>query len=74
MVAVSALLGLASLEPLLIVVVVVRREVGCFSPAPRGLLNPFLVDGLEMDFGFISRELGGCSLQEANAPEACSDK
>ena len=58
---VSPPLVLGSLE--LLLAIVVRREVGCFSS--EGLLNPFLVDRLGMDFGFDSRELGACSLEEA---------
>ena len=67
-------LAVNSLELLLamdrVVVVVVRREVGCFSS--EGLLNPFLVEGLEVAFGFMSRELGACSLEAA--PGACNDR
>ena len=55
---------------LLLAMVVMRREAGCFSSA-GGLLNPFLAERLGMDFGFVSRELGACSLEEA--PGACND-
>ena len=56
------------LELLLVIeVIVVKRETGCFSS--EGLLNPFLMEGLEVAFGFMSRELGACSLEAA--PGAC---
>lgn len=59
---VSLLVLVASLELLLApMVVVARREVGCFSSG--GLLSPVLVEGLGIDFavGFASREVGAWS-------------
>jgi hypothetical protein len=69
-VVVSLLVLAASLELLLLVAMaVVRREMDCFSSG--GLLSPFLVEGLGMDFDFMSRELGACSFELA--PEACME-